>query len=142
MTQGNLDLQEAARRVLEAATRRGTTAADAVAVENRALSASVYRGAIDKLKTANERALGLRVFYGRRSATTSTSDFSKESLERLVEDTCALAKVTAEDPYASLPEPGEMAAEIPDLDLYDPEGAVLTAEDQIGRARRAEARSI
>ncbi|MFQ5457227.1 MAG: TldD/PmbA family protein [Myxococcota bacterium] len=139
MNGGRLDLQEAAKRVLAAARARGASAADAIAVQDRALSASVYRGAIDKLKTANERALGLRVFYGARSATTSTSDFSKESLERLVEDTCALAQVTAEDPVASLPEPAEMATEFPDLDLHDPEGAALSVEEQIDRGRRAEA---
>lgn len=142
MTSGNLDLQEAARRVLDAATRRGATAADAIAVQDRAFSASVYRGAIDKLKTANERALGLRVFFGHRSATTSTSDFSKESLERLVDDTCALARVTAEDPFASLPDAAAMASEIRDLDLHDPEGAALSVEDQIDRARRAEAAAM
>ncbi|MDP3937912.1 MAG: TldD/PmbA family protein, partial [Deltaproteobacteria bacterium] len=134
-----LDLQEAATRVIEAAGKRGATAADVMAVVERALSASIYLGSVDKLKTASERALGLRVFFGHRSANTSTSDFSKASLDQLVEDTCSLARVTAEDPHASLPDPAELAhGALPDLDLHDPEGASLSVEDQIERARRAE----
>jgi len=135
---GDLDLREAALQVIEAAMKRGATAADAMAVDERALSVSIYLGAVDKLKTSSERALGLRVFYGHRSAMTSTSDFSKGSLDQLVEDSCALARVTAEDPHASLPDPTELAGATPDLDLHDPEGASLSVEDQIERARRAE----
>jgi PmbA protein len=139
---GRRDLRDVATRVLEAAKRRGATAADVLVREEQALTAGVHLGAIDKLKTARERALGLRVFFGRRSALTSTSDFSAASLDRLVEDTCSLARVTAEDPLSGLPDPEDAARAIPDLDLNDPEGAQLSVEAQIDRVRRAEAAAL
>jgi PmbA protein len=142
MKHGDPDLRDAAARVLDAARKRGATAADAIGAEERSLTAGIYLGAIDKLKSARERALGLRVFYGHRSATASTSDFSAASLDRLVEDTCALAKVTAEDPCAALPDPGEMAGKLRDLDLVDREGERLSVEEQIEQVMRAEAAAL
>jgi len=142
MSREQRDLREIATGVLEAVRRRGATAADVIAREERSLSAGVHLGAIDKLKTARERALGLRVFFGMRSAMTSTSDFSAASLDRLVEDSCALARATAEDPASGLADPAGMAAAIPDLDLYDPEGDRLSVEEQIDRVRRAEAAAL
>ena len=136
------DLREIAARVLAGARGRGATAADVIARQESALTAGVHLGAIDKLKTARERALGLRVFFGARSAITSTSDFSPASLDRLVEDTCALARATAEDPASGLADPAEMAAPIPDFDLHDPAGDRLEVEDQIDRVRRAEAAAL
>ncbi|MCS6897550.1 MAG: metallopeptidase TldD-related protein, partial [Nitrospira sp.] len=90
-----------------------------------------------RLTKAREKRLGLRVFVGKRSATTSTCDFSKESLERLVSETCLLAKAVVEDPMSGLPEPSQMAKDQPDLDLYD--GTILNTETQIEWAKRGEA---
>jgi PmbA protein len=142
MKHADLDLRDAAAQLLNAARKRGASAADAIGTENRTLTAEVYLGAIDKLKSARERALGLRVFYGHRSATASTSDFSPASLDRLVADTCALARVTAEDPYSGLPESSEIAGELRDLDLIDHEGARLPVEAQIEQVKRAEAAAL
>ncbi len=142
MSADRVDLREVAARVLGGARGRGVSAADVIVRQENALTAGVHLGAIDKLKTARERALGLRVFFGARSAITSTSDFSPASLDRLVQDTCALARATAEDPASGLADAAEMAAPIPDLDLHDPEGDRLAVEDQIDRVRRAEAAAL
>ncbi|OGP87236.1 MAG: peptidase [Deltaproteobacteria bacterium RBG_13_65_10] len=142
MSAERLDLRDVAVRVLEAAKKQGASGADAIVREEHSLSAGVHLGTIDKLKTARERSLGLRVFYGHRSAMTSTSDFSTASLDRLVMDTCALARVTAEDPTSGLPDPSELGAQPGDFDLYDPEQARLSVEDQVERVRRAEAAAM
>lgn len=142
MSPGRQDLREVAARVLDGARKGGATGADVIVREEHSLSVGVHLGAIDKLKTARERALGLRVFFGARSAVTSTSDFSAASLDRLVEDTCALARATAEDPASGLADAAEMAPEVPDLDLHDPEGDRLSVEDPIDRVRRAEAAAL
>jgi PmbA protein len=131
-------LQEIAEVLLEAARRHGAAAADVVVAEADALEVGVRLGEIEKLKQARQKHLGLRAFVGARSAITSSADFSRESLQRLAADTCALARVIADDAYGGLPAPAELATTIPDLDLYDPQVAAVTAEQAIEWAKAAE----
>ncbi len=131
-------LAEIAELLLGAAKRHGATAADVVVAEGSSLDVGVRLGDIEKLKQARQKHLGLRAFIGERSAITSSADFSHDSLERLAEDTCALARVTAPDPFSGLPEARELATTIPDLDLYDPDVESLTAERALEWAKEAE----
>src|SRR5512147_1650161 len=114
-------LADIAALLLAAAKRHGATAADVVVAEGSSLDVGVRLGDIEKLKQARQKHLGLRAFVGERSAITSSADFSRDALERLAEDTCALARITAPDPYSGLPDAAELARTIPDLDLYDPD---------------------
>ena len=82
------------------------------------------------------------MFVGQASAASSTSDLSRESLERVIDEATALARITAADPHAGLPEPGTLIEGLPDLDLADPTGHDLTPEDKIELARRAEAAAL
>ncbi|MDR4462810.1 MAG: TldD/PmbA family protein [Nitrospira sp.] len=123
--------------VLARAKTCGATEADIVVADGETLSVQVRVGAVDRLTKAREKRLGLRVFIGKRSATTSTSDFSHESLERLVEDTCTLAGAVVEDTVSGLPDAAQMATDQPNLDLYD--HTVLDTETQIDWAKRGEA---
>ena len=128
---------ELAADVLARAKAGGATEADIVVADGETFSVQVRVGAVDRLTRAREKRLGLRVFVGKRSATTSTSDFSKQSLERLVSETCTLAKAVVEDQVSGLPDASQMATDRPDLDLYD--GTVLDTETQIDWAKRGEA---
>lgn len=134
----SLRLEEVAEQLLSAARRHGASAADVVVVEGDTLDVGVRLGEIETLKQAREKRLGLRVFHGARSAICSTADIAPDALERLAEETCALARVTAEDPFAGLlePEPVQVPA---DLDLYDADIAEVRAEQAIEWARAAEA---
>ncbi|MBZ0159414.1 TldD/PmbA family protein [Candidatus Methylomirabilis sp.] len=124
--------------VLQEAKRKGATATDLVLVENELVTAQVRLRETEMLRSAREVRLGLRLFFDKRSATSSTSDLSKESLARLVEDTAVLAKAIAHDEYSGLPLAEECAKDIPDLHLYDPDGEALTVKDQLDRAKAAE----
>jgi TldD protein len=141
------DFLETLRRVLARAGRAGAHAADAVLVESDSVETRVRGEEIDFVKQARERILGIRAFVkgpaGLRSAITSTSDLASEALDRLADDTVALATATAEDPDAGLPEE-RFATELPDLALLDPSDREVALEEQIDQARRAErsARSI
>src|SRR5206468_6429507 len=94
--------------VLKRAAQRGATAADGFLVEESRFGASVRMGEIETLSHSREQRLALRVFAGRASAAASTSDLSRESLERVVDEATALARITAEDPHAGLPEPSAL----------------------------------
>lgn len=123
--------------VLDRAKACGATEADIVVADGETFSVQVRVGAVDRLTKAREKRLGLRVFVGKRSATTSTSDFSRESLNRLVSETCTLANAVVEDQVSGLPDASQMAKDRPDLDLYDE--TILNTEVQIDWAKRAEA---
>src|SRR3989454_9690109 len=128
--------------VLRRAAQRGATAADGYLVEESRFGASVRMGEIETLSHSREQRLALRVFAGRASAAASTSDLSRESLERVVDEATALARITAEDPHAGLPEPSALIERVPDLDLEDHEGPEPTPEQKIELARRAEAAAL
>ncbi len=122
--------------VIARARKRGATAVDVVAVEGDSASVQIRLSAVDKLSKAQEKRLGLRVYFGRRSAGGSTSDFSPPALDDLVETTCALAEAIVEDPDAGLPDRASLATRLPDLDLYDP--TPMSMDQMIDRATRAE----
>lgn len=128
--------------VLARARARGATAADGFLVEEQRFSATVRLGQVDTVTHARERRLSLRVFAGRAAAAASTSDLSRESLERVVDEATALARVTADDPHAGLPDPAELAGEVPDLELADPETDPRSPEEKIEVARQAEAAAL
>src|SRR5256712_6456250 len=128
--------QSLTSELLAQAKRKGATAADVVAVEGDSASVQVRLSAVDKLSKAQEKRLGLRVYFGQRSAGASTSDLSPSSLDELVGTTCALAQAVVEDPCASLPDPAALAKEWPDLDLYDSQ--MVPIDRMIELATRAE----
>jgi PmbA protein len=129
-----------ALELLAKAKHRGATEADVIIAEGETFSVQVRLGAVDRLTKAREKHLGLRVFVGKRSASTSTSDFSAESLNQLVTETCILAKAVVEDQVSGLPAADQMAETTPNLDLFDP--TRLNTEEQIELAKRVEAAAM
>src|SRR3989454_8136512 len=92
---------------------------------------TVRLGEVEKISQAQEKRLGLRLFFGSSSATSSTSDISKGSIARLIDDTCAVARLTAKDEYSGLPPEQQLAQSLPDLDLFDEEGKSLSVEEKV-----------
>src|SRR5262245_430746 len=129
-----------AKDLLAKAKRSGATEADIIIADGETFSVQVRLGSVDRLTKAREKHLGLRVFVGKRSASTSTSDFSVNSLNQLVVETCMLAKAVVEDQMFGLPAADQMAGKWPDLDLYDP--TTLNTEQQIELAKRVEAAAM
>ncbi len=95
-------------------------------------------GQVEQLKEAGSRALGLRVFLGNRTASTSTSDLSPEGIDHLVSGAIALAAVTSEDPFVGLPDAAAFGQLPGDLGLFYDDVYSLPPEDRIALARRCE----
>src|SRR5882724_2324584 len=91
------DLRELATDVVRRAMATGASAAEAVIQEGDEFSTVVRLGEVETLKEAGSRALGVRVFFGERTANTYTSDFSLEGIEKLVASARDLAQITSED---------------------------------------------
>src|SRR5437867_9631283 len=100
----SMDHRNLARDLLRQARSAGADAADVLVGEGTAFTVTVRKGAVETLKEAGSKALGLRAFVGRRSATSYTSDFSPSALAALVAETVDMARVTGEDPAAGLPD--------------------------------------
>jgi len=128
--------------VLERAKARGATAADGFLVEEREFTATVRLGEVETVTHARDQRLALRVFVGRAQAAASTSDLSRGSLERVVDEASALAKLTGEDPHAGLPDPAELVDRVPDLDLEDAGAHEIAPEQKIAVARTAESSAL
>src|SRR5262245_61910773 len=128
--------------MIEQATRRGATTADAFVVADRSFSAQVRLGRVDTVKHAREQHVSLRVFVGRSVAAASTSDRWPESVARLVDEAVSLARVTAPDELSGLPEADGLCRGVTDLDLEDPTGHDLIPEEKIELARRCEAAAL
>src|SRR5436309_10003782 len=135
-------LKEIAGDVVSRALKAGATAADAIARDGNEFSTLVRLGEVETLKESGARALGLRVFVGKRAAATYTSDFSGEGISRLVLSAIDLARATSEDPDAGLPDAALLGSLKQDLDLYYEDVYSLSTADRIDYARRAEAAAM
>ena len=129
---------ELAHDILKQAQQKGATAGDVMMAESESSFVAVRLGEVDKVSQAQEKRLGLRLFFGTSSASASTSDISTAAIERLVDDTCALARATAKDEFSGLPAPEALAKELPDLDLDDGQNRSVTVDDKIRLALAAE----
>ncbi len=136
------DLESLAADVVAMAMKAGASDAEAVAREGDEFSVTVRMGEVEKLVESGSRALGLRVFVGHRSASTSTSDLTPDGIRQLVEGALALAAITEEDPFSGLPERDEFGVFAADLHLYFEDVYSLPGAERIEWAKRAEAAAL
>ena len=136
------DLNLLASDVLARALKAGATDAEAVVYEGDEFSALVRLGQVETLKESGSRAVGLRVFIGQKVASTSSSDFSDESIARLVDGAVTLARITSEDPFAGLAEAEAFGQVEGDQHLYFEDVNEMPPAERIEIARRTEAAAM
>lgn len=105
---------------LRRARQAGATDAAAEVSESRGLSVAVRQRTLETIEQTRDRSLAVTVFAGQRRGSASTSDFSADALQRTVEAAWHIARHTAEDPAAGLPDADQLAQHYPDLDLHHP----------------------
>jgi PmbA protein len=133
-------LGDVATVALEEAQRQGASHCEADASVSQGLSVSVRLGAVDTVEYQRDRGLGVTVYFGKRKGAASTADLTPAAVRETVGKACAIARYTAEDPYAGLVEPEALAREIPDLDLDHP--WAVTPEAAIELARSCESEGL
>jgi PmbA protein len=129
--------QNLVNQALEQAKRLGATDAAAEASEGYGLSVSVRKGELETVERNRDKSLGITVYVGQRRGHASTSDFAPEALKQTVQAAYDIARFTAEDPAAGLPDAESIAHDHPDLDLFHPWS--IAASDAAELAQRAEA---
>ena len=136
------DLRNLAQEMVSRAMSGGASAAECVIAEGDEFSTLVRLGQVETLKESGSRSIGVRVFNGKRTASTYSSDFSREGLDRMLKSALELSRITSEDPFAGLPEPSQLGSLSGDLDLYHPDVYSLPGQERIAYARRTEKAAI
>jgi PmbA protein len=132
------DLRELAQDTIRIAMAGGATAAECVVREGDEFSTLVRMGQVETLKESGSKSIGVRVFNGQRTASTHSSDFSRQGLDRMVKSALELSRITSEDPFAGIPEASQLGSLSGDLDLYYSDVYSLPGQERIAYARRAE----
>jgi PmbA protein len=105
------------------AAKLGATDAAAEASEGCGLSVSVRKGDLENVERNRDKGLSVTVYMGQRRGNASTSDFSPAAIAQTVQAAYDIARFTAEDPMAGLPDEADIAvggASATDLDLFHP----------------------
>jgi len=130
-------LREMAQDILDYARSRGADACEADVSEGFGQSVTVRMGEVETIEYNRDKGVGVTVYLGRQRGHASTSDFSRAALHATVDAALSIARFTAPDEAAGLPEAELLAKEGMDLDLHHPWG--LSVEEAIDVARRCEA---
>lgn len=129
-------LRQIARDALQYAGRQGATACAAEVSDGFGQTVTVRRGEIETIEYNRDKGLSVSAYLGQRRGNASTSDFSPQAVRDTVEAALSIARHTAQDDCAGLPEQEMLASEFPDLDLYHP--WLLNVEQAIELARECE----
>ncbi len=115
--------QQLVEDALHIARHVGASDAGVEVSEGAGLSVSVRKGALENVERNRDKSIGVAVYLGQRRGNASTSDFSRRALEQTVRAAYDIARFTAEDPVAGLPDEADLAppeATQRDLDLCHP----------------------
>jgi PmbA protein len=132
-----------ADKALVHAKKLGATDAGAEVSEGCGLSVSVRNGELENVERNRDKSLGVTVYVGQRRGNASTSDFSDAAIQQTVAAAYDIARFTAEDPFASLPDANNIAPVADrerDLDLFFP--WAVTSEEAMHLALECEAAAL
>ena len=125
---------------LSHARKLGASDAGVEVSEGAGLSVSVRKGALENVERNRDKSLGVTVYLGQRRGNASTSDFSPDAICQTVQAAYDIARFTAEDPVAGLPDEQDVADSYPELDLFHP--WAISAEEAVALALRCEAAAL
>jgi PmbA protein len=134
------DLAALVERSLDEARSAGATEADVGVSVDTGLSVAVRLGEVETLEYQRDRGMGITAYVGKRKGSATTGDLSWHAIAATVHKAVSIARFTAEDACAGLPDPATLARDVPDLDLSHP--WELEAEAAIELARRCESAAL
>jgi PmbA protein len=134
------ELEATIELALAEARRGGADQAEAAVSVDQGLSVTVRMGEVETIEYQRDRGLGVTVYVGRHKGSATTADLGPRSVAETVAKALSIARFTAADEFAGLPDPDCMAREVPDLDLSHP--WAIEAEQAIDLARACEAAAL
>ncbi len=124
------------RLILDYANKFGATSAAAAATEESGLNVNVRNQSLDTLEHTHDRSIGVTVYIGKSSGNASCGDMSDEGIKQTVKTAVNIAKHTAEDPCAGLPEEELLCKKPKELSLSHPWD--ISPEEAIEICKKAE----
>jgi PmbA protein len=115
--------QQIVEDALVLARKVGASDAGVEVSESAGLGVSVRKGELENIERNRDKSVGVLVYIGQRRGNASTSDFSAAALKQTVQAAYDIARFTAEDPAAGLPDEADLATPEQaqrDLDLFHP----------------------
>ena len=134
--------RELVQKALDYAKHLGATDAAAEVSESQGLSVSVRNQDIETVEQTKDRSLEVTVFAGNKRGSASTSDFSDHALRETVDAAWHIARYTAADPAAGLPDADFLASDFIDLQLHHPWAVDTTAAADIALQAEHAAREV
>ena len=120
-SQAQLDtLATLAEDVIRRCRAAGASEAEVGASIDLGLNVNVRMGEVETIEHTRDRSFGVTVYFGKRKGSASTADLQPDSIVKTIEQACAIARYTEEDPYTGLADPARLARQFPDLDLWHP----------------------
>lgn len=113
-------LEATAASLLERCRARGASQAEVSCSEEHGLNVNVRMGGVETVESTRDRGIGVTVYFGQRKGSASTADLREDSLEATVEQACAIATFTEDDPAAGLADAALMATELREFDGWHP----------------------
>ena len=129
-------LRQLAQDVLDHAAKIGATACEVDVSEGMGQSVTVRRQEADTIEYNRDKGLGVTVYVGQRRGHASSSDFQPAAVKATVDAALSIARFTAEDDCAGLPDKALLANQPMELDLFHPWD--VSVEASIDIARRCE----
>jgi PmbA protein len=134
-------LKQIAQDVLRFAKEKGASGAAVEISEGSGLAVTVRKGSVETIEQNKDKGMGVTVYLGPegsiRRGNASTSDFSAKALRDTVEAAYNIARFTAEDNCAGLPDEDMLETDPADLKLCHP--WLIAAGEAVELAKRAEA---
>jgi len=131
------ELSDVVALALAEARAAGATQAEADCSLQQGLNVTVRLGEVETIEYQRDRALGITVYFDGAKGSASSADLNPAAISEMVAKACMIARYTSRDEFAGLAEPGDMARNIPDLDLFHP--WELSPEQAIAMAQECEA---
>ena len=114
------DLQALVAMAIEEARKLGASQSEVGVSVDTGLSVTARLGEVETLEYQRDRGMGITVYRGKRKGSASTGDLRPQAIRETVAKAFSIAGFTAEDECAGLPDPEDLARDIPDLDLSHP----------------------
>ncbi len=132
------NLLQLTEELVEFSLKNGASQVEVSISQGTNFKVDILQGEIEKLTEAVSKGLGLRIFVEGKVARAGSSDFARETLQRLIKNAISRARLSSADSLAGLPEKEPLTVDVSGLKIYDPAILEMAPEKKIAAATKTE----
>lgn len=136
------ELANLATDVLARCRKLGAAQAEVSISLDAGLNVNVRMGEVETVEHTRDRGVSISVYFGKHKGSASTADIRPESIATTIEQACAIARYTEEDPCSGLADAKRMASVFPDLDQWHPWSLDASGAIELGITAEAAGRAL